>query len=90
MDARFKNGTWVPHRFHVQSYLGCLCVSNIATSLQNMLQPSAPQTNTHVNHPFSSVQSLSRVRPFVTPWTTAHQVSLSITISWSLLKLMSI
>ena len=26
----------------------------------------------------------------MTPWTAAHQVSLSITISWSLLKLMSI
>ena len=38
----------------------------------------------------SSVQSLSRVWLFVTPWTEAHQVSLSITNSWSLLKLMSI
>ena len=38
----------------------------------------------------SSVQSLSRVRLFVTPWTAAHQVSLSFTISQSLLKLMSI
>ena len=37
-----------------------------------------------------SVQSLSRVWLFVTPWTTAHQVSLSITTSQSLLKLMSI
>ena len=37
-----------------------------------------------------SVQSLSRVRLFVTPWIAAHQASLSITISWSLLKLMSI
>ena len=34
----------------------------------------------------SSVQSLSRVRLFVTPWTTACQASLSITSSWSLLK----
>ena len=39
---------------------------------------------------FSSVQSLSRVRVFVTPWTTAHQASLSITNSQSLLRLMSI
>ena len=39
---------------------------------------------------FSSVQSLSRVRLFVTPWTAALQVSLSNTNSWSLLKLMSI
>ena len=38
----------------------------------------------------SSVQSLSRVRLFATPWTEAHQASLSITNSWSLLKLMSI
>ena len=34
--------------------------------------------------------SLSHVRLFVTPWTAAHQTSLSITNSWSLLKLMSI
>ena len=39
---------------------------------------------------FSSVQSLSCVWLFVTPWTTACQASLSITNSWSLLKLMSI
>ena len=38
---------------------------------------------------FKSVQSLSRVWSFVTPWTAAHQASLSITNSWSLLKLMS-
>ena len=39
---------------------------------------------------FSSVQSLSCVRLFVTPWTAAHQASLSITNSQSLPKLMSI
>ena len=39
---------------------------------------------------FSSIQSLSRVRVFATPWTAAHQASLSITSSQSLLKLMSI
>ena len=37
----------------------------------------------------SSVQSLSRVRLFSTPWTAARQASLSITNSQSLLKLMS-
>ena len=41
-------------------------------------------------HPHSSVQSLSRVQLFVTPWTAAHQASLFITNSWSLPKLMSI
>ena len=39
---------------------------------------------------FSSVQSLSHVQLFVTSWTGAHQASLSITNSWSLLKLISI
>ena len=39
---------------------------------------------------FSSVQSLSRVRLFATPWTAACQASLSITNSQSLLKLMSV
>ena len=38
----------------------------------------------------SSVQSLSRVRLFATPWAAAHQASLSITNYWSLLKLTSI
>ena len=38
----------------------------------------------------SSVQSLRHVQLFVTPWTAAHQASLSITNSKSLLKLMSI
>ena len=39
---------------------------------------------------FRSVQSLSRVQLFVTPWTAACQASLSITNSWSLLRLMPI
>ena len=39
---------------------------------------------------FSSVQSLSRVQLFATPWITAHQASLSITNSQSSLKLISI
>ena len=39
---------------------------------------------------FSSVQLLSHLQLFVTPWTAAHQASLSFTISWSLLKLTSI
>ena len=40
--------------------------------------------------PISSVQSLRHVRLFATPWTIACQISLSITNSQSLLKLMSI
>ena len=38
----------------------------------------------------SSVQSLSCVQLFATPWTAAHQASLSITNSWSLIKLLSV
>ena len=39
---------------------------------------------------FISVHLFSHVQLFATPWTTARQASLSITKSWSLLKLMSI
>ena len=48
------------------------------------------QTDQPWNWRFSSVQSLSRVWLFATAWTAAHQASLSITNSQSLLKLMSI
>ena len=47
-------------------------------------------THTHTRIYTSSVQSLSRVRLFATPWTAALQASLSIATCWSLLKLMSI
>ena len=40
--------------------------------------------------PLVVIQSLSRVWLFVTPWTAAYQPSLSLTVSWSLLRLMSI
>ena len=43
----------------------------------------------HLMLQFSSVQSLSCVRLFATPWTATHQASLSITSSQSLFKLMS-
>ena len=43
-----------------------------------------------LQYQFSSVQSLSRVQLFATPWTAAHQASLSISNSMSFLKLMSI
>ena len=39
---------------------------------------------------FNSVQSLSHVQLFATPWTAAHQATLSITNSQSLLKLTSL
>ena len=53
-----------------------------------MLQSSASYILTCVQ--FGSVQSLSCVRLFATPWIVVRQASLSTTNSWSLLKLMSI
>ena len=44
----------------------------------------------NIPYQFSSVQSLSRVRLFATPWIAARQASLSITNSWSSLRLTSI
>ena len=44
----------------------------------------------YLNFIFKSVQSLSSVWLFATPWTAAHQASLSFTISQNLLSLMSI
>ena len=48
------------------------------------------QTSPTSSLQLSSFQSLSCFQLFVTPWTAAHQASLSITNSWGLLKLMSI
>ena len=57
------------------------------------LNPNLPHCRLilyQVSYQFSSVQSLSHGQLFATPWTVAHQVSLSIPNSWSLLKLRSI
>ena len=48
---------------------------------------AARRSNQWILKEISSVQSLSRVRLFATQWTAAHRASLSITNSWSLLKL---
>ena len=54
------------------------------------LKLSIQKTKIMASGPISSVQSLSRVRLFATPWIAACQASLSITNSWSSLKLTSI
>ena len=57
---------------------------------RQIIYPLSPQGNPKkAQYSVSSVQSLSRVQ-HATPWTAAHQASLSITNSRSLLKLMSI
>ena len=55
-----------------------------------LLYPHMTTEKTIALTQFSSVQSFSCVHLFVTPWTAAHQASLSITNSQGLLKLMSI
>ena len=53
--------------------------------------PVLPGENTgHLRTRYAVVQLLSRVWLFATPWTAARQASQSFTISWSLLKFMSI
>ena len=58
--------------------------------LEDVTLSEISQTETDKYCMVSSVQSLSCVRLFATPWTAACQAFLSITNSWSLLKLMSI
>ena len=67
----------------------CALVSSSALWGQTYCSPSLSSPD-WVIMPLSSVQSLSRVRLFVTPWITARQASLSITNSWSSLRLTSI
>ena len=67
--------------------------SNVSHYIQMDTQFGRWPSDSQIRKPsfgLSSVKSLSHVRPFATPWTAARQASLSITNSWSLLKLMSI
>ena len=57
---------------------------------RNQNEGEKTSVKAHHREVFSSVQSLSHVWLFVTTWTAAHQPSLSITKSQSLLKLVSV
>ena len=57
--------------------------------LEPIIQSEVSQKEKH-QYSISSVQSLSHVRLFATPWIAACQASLSITISWRSLRLASI
>ena len=59
--------------------------SGVVRGIEHVNPPLAGLSGIHV-----VVQSLSCSQLFVTPWAVARQASLSFTISWSLLKLMSI
>ena len=60
------------------------------TVLRREAEEGGPKTTTRLDDICSSVQSLSRVQLFATPWTAARQASLSITNSQSLPELLSI
>ena len=89
---------WVPwviqlmsigYLFYILWHMLTYCSLNTSHPLLSLLAISISQFSMSVSW-LSSVQSLSRVWVFATPWITACQASLSITNSWSLLKLMSI
>jgi len=66
------------------------CANDKVTDLHSYTVFFFPFKNGYTTLPVCSVQSLSHVWLFLTPWTTAHQASLSITNSLSLFRLMSI
>ena len=74
----------------IPDHLTCL-LWNLYTGQEATVRSGHGKTSiSKLGKEFSSVQLLSRAWLFVTPWIAAPQASLSITNSWSLLKLMSI
>ena len=98
---RSNSGAWgstiCTDSFHLESYMyRCSCASHVFRKEHSHHQYNERRTSRDPNTfgfffssiQFSSVQSLSPVRLFATPWIAARQASLSITNSWSLPKLM--
>jgi len=90
--------SWLTMLWWFQVYRKSDSVINIHVSIFQIIFPFMLLHNIKQSSPccivslwwLSSVQSLSHIQLFVTPWTTARQASLSITNSQSLLKLTSI
>ena len=61
----------------------------IKVNAEKLTKTTGMEHEKNIESHFSSVQSLSCVQLFATPWTVAYQASLSITNSQNLLKLMS-
>ena len=77
---------------HSHDVLGCLLLPLVWRAQKTRTQKTGfvvVWVSRAIPARISSVQSLSRIQLFVTPWTEACQASLSVTNSWSLLKLMS-
>ena len=85
-----EQGNFLPlfYRVSNSTHEGSIPITEI-TSAKAHLLISSPW-GLGFQHMDYVVQSLSRVQLFATPWTAACQASLSFTISWSLLKFMSI
>ena len=77
-------------KIQVQSLGGNDTLEKEMATHSGILAWEIPWTEEHGGVQSSSVQSLSRVRLFATPWTAARQAYLSITSSRSLPKLMCI
>ena len=74
----------------IQQIITAICLSTVVDVMRSCSLGFTEFQGIGENNSISSVQSLSHVRLFVTPWTAARQASLSIINSQSLLKLMSI
>ena len=90
----FSTGLW-KFLCWVTPILSQICLSNVVLEKTLDIPSDSKEikpVNSKGNQPwiFSSVQSLSRVWLFATPWPVARQASLSFTLSRSLLRLMSI
>ena len=83
-------GQWIPWGKSALSVPDRNTLEHKVVSCQPCRTQKSPWTSALGGYVFRSVQSLSHVQLFVTPWTTAYQASLSITNSQSLPKLMSI
>ena len=84
---------WVnPLTFLGCSFTGIKGPHNVASIMIYHTQglPQSKQSTSISSYYDSSVQSVSRVQLFATPWTATRQASLSITNTWSLRTLMSI
>ena len=98
----FSFFSWVMSSNHSIQIIPCMLMASPHSRCQAHLSGLGPHVGFRHTHlavhcvsqssgpQFSSVQLLSHVRLFVTPWTATHQASPSITNSQSLLKLMSI